>query len=194
MRTHLGRLRAGGGAMLIAISSIPFAVGAVAAGPACTRYVDGTTAEVFAGEVVCGGPHDDHVGTIDAGGTFIGGDGFDSVDVNQGTFDGGSGWDRVFEENAGSFLGGDGDDAIEGLNTGSFDGGDGSDQVARNSGDVVGGDGVDVVFRLDSGHFWGGNGGDIVGRMNGGTYDGGAGHDRVNRYIAGTLISVEAGA
>ena len=186
-------IRAVGGVAILALSLLLLGAGMAAASPACTRYLDGATPEVFAGEVVCGGPHDDHVGTVDAGGTFIGGDGYDSVDVNQGVFDGGPGGDRVFVDNAGSFYGVDGEDAVEGTNSGYFDGGGSSDQVKDNTGDVVGGDGVDVVFRLDAGTFWGGNGGDIVGRMNGGTYDGGAGHDKVFRYIAGTLISVEVG-
>ena len=193
LRNRQRLVKAVGGAAVLALGALSFGVGLAAASPTCTRYLDGTTPEVLAGETVCGGPHDDHVGTVDAGGTFIGGDGYDSVDVNDGVFDGGPGGDRVFVENAGSFYGGDGEDAVEGTNSGYFDGGASSDQVRVNSGDVVGGDGVDVVFRLDAGMFWGNGGGDIVGRMNGGTFDGGAGHDKVFRYIAGTLISVEVG-
>jgi hypothetical protein len=176
---------------LLGAGALPLAAAAAMATPACTGYLDGSLPEVHSGEVICGGPHDDHVGTIDAGGVFLAGDGFDSVDENDGTFDGGGGADRVFDLNAGTFWGGDGEDAVEGVNTGTFDGGASSDQVANNYGTVYGGDSTDVVFRQFDGFFHGGDGSDIVGRMVGGTYDGEAGHDRVFRNLGGTLISVE---
>ena len=191
MRLDAGPVRCGVAALILTTLSVTILPAVALAAPACTGYLDGSLIEVFPGQVICGGPHDDHVGTIDAGGVFLGGDGYDSVDVNDGIFDGGAGGDRVFDENRGTFSGGDGQDAVEGLNTGTFDGGASSDQVARNAGTVIGGDGVDVVFRQFSGSFAGGDGSDIIGRMDDGTYDGGPGRDRVFRYLGGTLISVE---
>jgi hypothetical protein len=130
-------------------------VGTVAAGGGCTYQLDGATnLEVTPGMVACGGSGDDSVAFVDAGGTFNGGSGNDTVGQLFGTFNGGAGADTVVNLDGGVFNGASGADFVLNLNSGTFNG-------------ASGGDSVDSLY---GGTFDGGPGTDWVNFQSGGTF------------------------
>jgi hypothetical protein len=136
--------------LLATMASPVFAAGG------CTSRISGTTSLiVHAGEVICGGSGNDHVDLIEAGGTFEGGAGSDSVFQSYGTFNGASGDDDVLALYGGTFDGGAGDDVAEYVAAGAtFEGKSGNDTTGT----------------LDGGAFDGGPGTDSVVTNNGGTF------------------------
>jgi hypothetical protein len=150
----VGRKRIAPMVAVLAVTGLLVAMaGPVAAAGGCTSHISGTTSiTVHAGEVVCGGSGADHVDVIEAGGTFEGGAGADSVFQSYGTFNGGSGDDYALALYGGTFDGGSGadvadyvgagatfngrsgDDSVGTLDGGTFDGGPGSDTVVTNNG------------------------------------------------------------
>ncbi len=130
-------------------------VGTVAAGGGCTIQVNGITGiTVLSGEVACGGSGDDSVAFVDAGGTFNGGAGNDTVGQLYGTFNGGSGQDTVIEFDAGTFDGGSGADHVLTMKGGFFDGRAGDDHVDwMGGGTFDGGPGTNTVTTYVGGIF-----------------------------------------
>ena len=181
-------------AALLASMSIAVLVGPVSAGD-CTytfpddggKYPGGT---VVAGDVICGGPGDDYVATME-GGRFLGRRGDDSVETMAGgQFFGGVGADTVYVVGDGigkiaadlalvatgaSFHGGPGNDAAETVSAGStFFGGSGRDSVNELVGLFRAGPDPDDVFRMtDGARFFGARGNDAVDR-DGGEFNSGA--------------------
>jgi hypothetical protein len=136
--------------LLSAMASPVFAAGG------CTSRISGTTSLIVrAGEVVCGGAGNDHVDAIEAGGTFDGGAGSDSVFQSYGTFNGGSGDDDVLALYGGVFDGASGDDVAEYIGTdATFDGKSGNDTTQTlDGGTFDGGPGNDTVVTNISGTF-----------------------------------------
>jgi hypothetical protein len=130
--------------------------GPVSAAGGCTSHISGATLiTVHAGEVVCGGSGADHVDVIEAGGTFEGGAGSDSVFQSFGTFNGGSGDDDVLALYGGTFDGGSGADVAEyvGIDA-TFNGKSGDDSAwTLDGGTFDGGPGTDTVVTYISGTF-----------------------------------------
>jgi Ca2+-binding RTX toxin-like protein len=157
MHGTVGRRRIAPMVAVLAVTGLlaTMASPAMAAG-GCTSRISGTTSLiVHAGEVVCGGSGNDHVDSIEAGGTFEGGAGADSVFQSYGTFNGDSGDDDVLSLYGGTFDGGPGDDVAEYVAAGAaFDGKSGNDST----------------WTLDGGTFDGGPGNDSVVTNNGGTF------------------------
>ena len=86
--------------------------------PGTYNFIGGTEGnDVFTGtegqpEVFCGfGGSLDRMDVVQNGDIFLGGDGFDVVEANDGTFNGGEGGDHV-SFNDGTFNGGPGDDSV----------------------------------------------------------------------------------
>ena len=96
--------------------------------PADYTFVGGTEGNdesvgsgVASPEVFCGFGGNDSIGTLDAGDIFLGGDGSDSVTINNATFYGGAGNDRVNNNGfVGTFYGEAGNDIVDGTNEGTF--------------------------------------------------------------------------
>jgi VCBS repeat-containing protein len=134
-------------------------------------------------EVFCGFGGNDALGTLQAGDIFLGGDGQDMVNTNNGTFYGDAGDDRVGAsvrgyDNNGTFYGGDGNDQVPNRNDGTFNGDAGDDYVEYTQGTFNGGDGNDQA-RENAGTFNGDAGDDSVRFGNSATFNGGAGNDYV---------------
>jgi Ca2+-binding RTX toxin-like protein len=87
-------------------------------------------------DVFCGFGGDDSIFAVTPGDIFLGGEGTDRVEDNNGTFYGGAGDDNVLvNHGGGTFYGGEGNDLVNLNRTGAtFIGGEGNDTVLSNAG------------------------------------------------------------
>jgi hypothetical protein len=122
MNGTVGRRRGAPMVAVLAVTGLLTAfAGPVAAAGGCTSHISGATLiTVHAGEVVCGGSGADHVDIIEAGGTFEGAAGADSVFQSYGTFNGASGDDSAWTLEGGTFDGGPGTDTVVTYISGTF--------------------------------------------------------------------------
>ena len=127
-----------------------------------TKYPTVENADLLQGEII-GNSLDNHL-TLEYGGTLLGNDGNDTLELsnddgNPASLDGGNGNDTIIDDYAGqdTINGGAGNDTIHaGWGNDSINGGDGNDSIMGNSGDdtIDGGTGADFMS--------GGDGNDTV--------------------------------